>query len=308
MDRRVFLARLSAAALSAGALGGEYESIAASGAEEPGEGSEGRTALKKGIKFHLFDGELSLPEKFSVLADLGFDGVELRCPNEERSRSEVLRASDETGLSIHGVLNAGNWSQPFSSPDPDVRAKGVETLKAAIEDAAAYDASTVLLVPAVVTDEVPYDEAWRRSQTAIRKVIPTAETNGVTIAFENVWNHFLLSPMEFVRYIDAFGSDHVGAYLDIGNTLTYGWPEQWLRILGDRVVKVDVKDRTRERYSGRGQAVKVKLGEGSCDWTAVQEALADIGYEGWATAEVQGGSRARMQDISNRMSQILPFS
>jgi hexulose-6-phosphate isomerase len=139
-------------------------------------------------------------------------------------------------------------------------------------------------------------------------VIPTAEEKEVTIAFENVWNHFLLSPMEFARYIDAFGSDYVGAYLDVGNTLTYGWPEQWLRILGDRVAKVDVKDRSRERYSGRGQAVKVKLGEGSCDWAAVQDALTDIGYEGWATAEVQGGDRARMQDISDRMSQVLPFS
>ena len=267
-----------------------------------------RSSLKKGIKFHLFDEDRPLPEKFRLLAERGFQGVELRCPNERRSREEVLRARDQTGISIYGVLNGGNWSQPFSSPNPEVRAKGVETLKAAIRDAAAYGASTVLLIPAVVTDEVSYDDAWRRSQKAIRKAIPTAEKHEVTIAFENVWNHFLLSPMEFARYIDAFESNYVGAYLDLGNTLTYGWPEQWLRILGDRVAKVDVKDRSRERYSGRGQAVKVKLGDGSCDWDAVQEALADIGYQGWATAEVQGGDRARMQEISDRMSQILPFS
>jgi len=159
-----------------------------------------------------------------------------------------------------------------------------------------------------VSDEVAYDEAWRRSQDAIRRALPTAEEHDVTIAFENVWDHFLLSPMDYARYIDEFDSDRVGAYLDIGNVLTYGWPDQWLRILGDRVVKLDIKDRTRERYNGRGQAVRVKLGEGSCDWSAVREAIKDIGYEGWATAEVSGGGRSRMQDIARRMDEILALS
>lgn len=268
----------------------------------------GRPALKKGIKFHLFDDERPLPEKFRVLADLGFEGVELRCPNESRSRSEVLQARDQTGLSIHGVLNAGNWSQPLSSPDPEVREKGLDTLRAAIKGAGAYGASTVLLIPAVVTRDVSYDEAWARSQQAVQRVLPTAEKHDVTIAFENVWNHFLLSPMEFARYVDAFESDYVGAYLDLGNTLTYGWAEQWIRILGDRIAKIDVKDRTRDRYSNRGQAVKVKLGEGACDWKAVRQALDDIEYEGWATAEVQGGGRSRMQEVSGRMSQVLSFT
>jgi hexulose-6-phosphate isomerase len=270
--------------------------------------SEERASLKKGVKLHLFDEELPLTEKFRLLADRGFEGVELRCPHEDRTRTEVLRARDQTGLSIHGVLNAGNWSQPFSSPDPKVRENGAETLRAAIRDADAYGASTVLLIPAVVTREVSYEAAWRRSQRAIQGVLPTAEKHDVTIAFENVWNHFLLSPMEFARYIDAFDSEYVGAYLDLGNTITYGWPEQWIRILGDRIAKVDVKDRTRDRHSERGQAVKTKLGEGSCDWSAVRRALEDIGYEGWATAEVQGGDRTRMQEVSERMSQILSFS
>jgi hexulose-6-phosphate isomerase len=305
MQRREFVKRVAAGLVGVGSLAG----FDASPTRVPPRPQRPRgRRLKKAIKLHLLNEDLPLAKSFRLLREVGFEGVELRCPNEERSRSEVLQARDQTGLSIHGVLNAGNWGQPFSSPDPAVRAKGAETLKAAIADAAAYGASTVLLIPAVVTSEVSYDEAWHRSQEAIRTVLPTAEKHNVTIAFENVWNHFLLSPLEFARYIDAFESDHVGAYLDIGNTLTYGWPEQWLRILGDRVVKIHMKDRTRERYSGRGQAVKVKLGEGSCDWAAVQEALADIGYAGWATAEVQGGDRARMRDISDRMSQVLSFS
>jgi hexulose-6-phosphate isomerase len=265
-------------------------------------------AFKKEIKFHLFDGENPLVEKFRTLASLGFEGVELRCPNDDRERAEVLRARDQTGLSIHGVLNAGNWSQPFSSPDPTVRAKGAETLRAALREASAYGASTVLVIPAVVSEEVSYQEAWERSQKSIRTVLPTAEKLDVTIAFENVWNHFLLGPIEFATYIDAFESEHVGAYLDIGNTITNGWPEHWLRVLGDRVVKVDVKDRTRERFNGRGQAARTKLGDGSCDWAAVRAALRDIGYDGWATAEVQGGGRDRMQEVSERMSQVLSLS
>lgn len=307
MDRRRFLAKVSVSMLGMGTMG-RIDSSAASRLERLQPKGPGRSGLQKGMKLHLFDEDLSLSEKLQVLADLGFDGVEIRSPSDQRSRSEVLRARDQSGLSIHGVLNAGNWSQPFSSPDPDVRAKGVETLRAAIADAAAYGASTVLVIPAVVTEDVSYDEAWDRSQAAIQKAVPAAEEHDVTIAFENVWNRFLLSPLEFARYIDEFESDHVGAYLDIGNTLTYGWPEQWLRILGDRVVKVDVKDRSRDRYSGRGQAVKVKLGEGSCDWKAVRDALSDIGFDGWATAEVEGGGHSRMEEISERMSQVLSFS
>lgn len=269
---------------------------------------ESSLTLRKGIKLHLFDEDLPLPEKFRLLKEMGFEGVEVRSPKEGRSQDEVLKAKEETGLEIHGVLNAGNWGQPFSSPDPKVRAKGVETLKSALSHAAAYGASTVLLVPAVVNDEVSYDAAWHRSQEAIRNVLPVAEKHGVTIALENVWNHFLLSPMDFARYIDELDSEYVGAYLDIGNVLTYGWPEQWLRILGDRVVKVDLKDRNRDRFDGRGQAVRVKLGEGSCDWEEVQTALSDIGYSGWATAEVSGGDRGRLREISQRMNQVLPFS
>lgn len=307
MDRRGFIKKVSVSMLGLGALS-SIDSNAASKLERPDPESARLPALQKGMKLHLFDEDLPLTEQLQVLADLGFEGVEIRSPTDQWTRSEVLRARDRAEVSIHGVLSAGNWSQPFSSPDPEVREEGVETLQTAIADAAAYGASTVLVIPAVVTEDVSYDEAWDRSQTAIRKAIPAAEKHDVTVAFENVWNRFLLSPMEFARYIDAFESEHVGAYLDIGNTITYGWPEQWLRILGDRVVKVDVKDRSRERHSGRGQAVKVKLGEGSCDWEAVRDALSDIGFSGWATAEVKGGERNRMKEISERMNQVLSFS
>jgi len=300
MQRRDFVKKTAAGVLGASALTGFAP---AATHEQPLDHH-----LKKAVKLHMVEGDYSIMEKFQLLDELAFEGVDVRSPKPNRDREELMQASEETGVDIHGVLNQGNWSQPLSSPDESVRDEGVATLKEAIADADAFGASTVLLVPAVVSDEVAYDEAWRRSQDAIRRALPTAEEHDVTIAFENVWDHFLLSPMDYARYIDEFDSDRVGAYLDIGNVLTYGWPDQWLRILGDRVVKLDIKDRTRERYNGRGQAARVKLGEGSCDWSAVREAIKDIGYEGWATAEVSGGGRSRMQDIARRMDEILALS
>jgi len=187
-------------------------SATSSGREASILAATGLPVLKEGIKLHLFDEGRPLSEKFRVLADLGDQGVELQCPNDQCPRLEVLRVRDQTGPSILDVLNAGNWDQPLSSPDPKVREKGAETLRAAIQDAGAYGASTVLL-----------------------------------------------GPIKFAMYIDAFDGEHVGAYLDIGNTITNGWPEHGLRVLRDRVVKIDVKDPSRERFNGRVPRIEASL-------------------------------------------------
>ena len=191
-----------------------------------------------------------------------------------------------------------------------MRAEGVDGLTTAIEDASVYGASTVLLVPAVVNKEVSYEEAYRRSQKEIRSVLPLARKYGVKIAIENVWNMFLLSPMECARYIDEFESDQIGWYFDVGNVVNYGWPEHWIRILGHRILKLDIKEYSRAKRDQEGPyaGFRVKLGEGDCDWPAVTQALADIGYEGWATAEVAGGDTARLREIARRMDRILPTS
>ena len=129
-------------------------------------------------------------------------------------------------------------------------------------------------------------------------------------SFENVWNNFLLSPVEMARYIDEFDSKLVGAYFDVGNVVRFGWPEHWIQALGSRIGKLDIKEYSRklQHSKGPGAGFRVKLGEGDCDWPAVMQSLSDIGFKGWATAEVSGGGAERLNDISQRMDRIFVSS
>ena len=165
----------------------------------------------------------------------------------------------------------------------------------------------MLLVPAVVNKQVSYDEAWERSTAEVRTVLPRAEELDVKIAIENVWNGFLLSPLEAARYVDQFEGDRVGWYFDVGNVVNYGFPEQWVRILGSRILKLDVKEYSRKRRDEEGlwKGFGVEIGEGDCDWPAVRAALREVGYSGWATAEVGGGGEERLADIKARMDAVL---
>ncbi len=266
-----------------------------------------RGRIKKAVKFGMVEEDLSILEKFKLLKRLGFDGVEMDSPSD-LDRDEVIQARDESGLPIHGVVDSVHWRKTLSDPDPAVRAEGLDGLKTALDDAHAYSATTVLLVPAVVNKKVSYAEAYDRSQAEIRKVLPMAEEVGVKIAFENVWNSFLLSPLECARYIDEFESDWIGWYFDVGNIVNYSWPEHWIRTLGPRILKLDIKEYSREKRDNEGPyaGFRVPLGEGDCDWPAVVEALEEIGYEGWGTAEIPGGDTARLRDIAARMDRILP--
>jgi hexulose-6-phosphate isomerase len=162
------------------------------------------------------------------------------------------------------------------------------------------------LVPAVVNKEVSYQDAYLRSQLEIRKALALAEKLEVRIAIENVWNQFLLSPLEAQRYIDEFNSPWVGWHLDVGNIINYGWPEQWIQILGKRIVKLHIKDFSRKKRDEEGlwAGFKVNLWEGDCDWPAVMQALDAIGFRGWGSAELAGGGRERLKDISDQIDRI----
>jgi len=141
-------------------------------------------------------------------------------------------------------------------------------------------------------------------------VLPMASDLGVKIAFENVWNRFLLSPLEAARYVDEFESDLVGWYMDLGNIVTFSWPEQWIRILDQRILKLDIKDYSRSKRDEEGPyaGFRVKLGDGDNNWPDILTALDDIGYEGWATAEIPGGDTERLTEIATRMDRILGLS
>jgi len=246
-----------------------------------------------------------LTEKFKLLKEVGFEGIDIDSP---QNVDEVRRARDESGLVVHGVVDYVHWKQALSDPDPEVRAQGVAVLKQCLTDCKAYGGTSVLLVPAVVKKDVSYAEAYTRSQAEIKKVLPVAEELGIKILLENVWNNFLLSPLETARYIDELESPWVGSYFDVGNVVRYGWPEHWIRILGSRIGKLDIKeyDRKIANDSGVYKGFSAELGDAAdgCDWPAVLTALKEIGYSGWATAEVRGGDKNRLVEISQRMDTI----
>ena len=261
--------------------------------------------FKKSLKYGMIKEDLSILDKFKLIKDLGFDGIELDSPSD-LNEEEVLQARDETGVEIPGVVNSVHWRSPLSHPDPEIRAICSESMITAIKQCKLFGGTTVLLVPAVVNKTINYQDAYNRSQEEIRKLIPHAEETGIRIALEYVWNNFLLSPVEAARYLDELESPYVGWYFDVGNIIRYGWPEHWIRKLGFRVMKIDVKEysRKREREEGLSKGFEVELGEGDCDWAAVNLALREIGYRGWGSAEVTGGDRNRLKEISERMDKI----
>ena len=300
MHRREFLktagGALALAALATPAL--------AAAAQEP-EASTRKRTLKKGIMWGTVDVKGSTLEKMKAIKDAGFDGAEMM---SHMDQDEVMRARDETGLVIPSVCGRDHWKKPLSDPDPKVREEGLESFKQALRDAKRYGASSVLLVPAVVNKNVSYSDAYTRSQAEIRKAIPLAEELGVRIACENVWNQFLLSPMEAARYVDEFNSPAVGWHFDVGNILNYGWPEQWIRILGRRIEKLHIKEFSRKKRDNEGlwKGFDVKLLEGDNDWPAVMKAVDDIGYHGWAITEQGGGdSPEGLKDLADRLAKIL---
>lgn len=280
VDRRQFLAA-SAALMAAPALG----------ADDPKPGR-----WKKAFMLGQTKGPI-LPT-FQLLRDAGFEGVELLSPND-LDTDEVLKARDKTGLVIHGVSGSEHWSSPLSSPDSAVVEKGLKAIHREIQDVKTYGGTTVLVVPAVVTKTVSHRDAYKRSQEHIRSLLPDAEKAGVKLAIEEVWNKFLLSAPEMARYIDEFQSDAVGAYFDVGNVVEYGFPQEWIRELGKRILKVHIKEYAKPKRFG------YELGEGEIDWPEVVAALREVGYDGWITAEVGLGDLDKMKDVVRRMGKLL---
>lgn len=261
--------------------------------------------LKKGVMWGSIGIGKTILEKFQAAKDAGFDGVEVM---SHLDRNEVLKARDTVGLTVPSVCGAMHWKFLLSDPDPKVRENGVAAMKVSLEDAAAYGADAVLLVPGRVTETVGYEECWNRSADEIKKLIPLAEKLKVKIAIENVWNNFLLSPIEARSYVDQFKSPFVGFYLDCGNILVYGWPEQWIKILDKRIAKVHIKEFSRKiaDKQGRSAGFGVKLLEGDVNWSSVTKSLDDIGYNGWTTIEQPGGdSPEGLKDLCDRLNTIL---
>ncbi len=261
--------------------------------------------FKKALKYGMIRYEGSILEKFKVVKEAGFDGIEIDAPSDH-DPAEVMAARDAAGIELPGVVDSVHWKDTLSDADPEVRARGVAALEQALRTCKMYGGTSVLLVPAKVTKQVSYADAYQRSQAEIRKVLPLAAELGVKIAIENVWNQFLLSPLEMARYIDEFESPWIGVHFDVGNIVRFGWPEHWIRTLDKRIFKLDIKEYSRAIADAEGtpKGFRAPLLEGDCDWPAVMQALRDIGYTGWGAAEVAGGGPDRLRDIAERMDRI----
>jgi hexulose-6-phosphate isomerase len=129
--------------------------------------------------------------------------------------------------------------------------------------------------------------------------MPLARKMRVVIGIENVWNKFLLSPLEFSRYVDEFDSSWVQAYFDVGNVILFGYAQDWIRTLGKRIVRIHLKDFKRRGYKW------TNLREGDVNWREVRRAFDEIGYRGYTTTELGGGDEAYLRDLSERIELII---
>jgi L-ribulose-5-phosphate 3-epimerase len=289
IDRRSFLE--SATALAAVAALRPRPAAAAGG-------------MKKALYVSMLPKELGYRERFQMALDVGFEGIEIGTITDPKVAEEIKEAAAKTGLKIHSVMNAEHWKYPLSSADPEVVAKSVAGMETSLRNAKLWGADSVLLVPAVVNPETSYGDAWTRSQKVIKeRLLPLAQELKVVIGMEEVWNKFLLSPLEMKRYVDEFASPYVMAYLDVGNMLFYGFPQDWIRTLGKRIHRVHLKDFRLDREK---DTIEWKnLGEGDVNWPEVRKAFAEVGYAGWVTAELEGGDAAYLKDVAARIDRFL---
>lgn len=280
---------------------------AASAAAAFAQSASGRLPVRKGILLPMLPSSLSIADRFTLARDCGFQSMECGTEDDAKIADEIKAASVKSGIPIHSVMNRDHWKFPLSSPDPQVVAKSVKGMETSILNAKLWGASTVLLVPGVVNAEVGYKQAWDRSTAEIKKLIPFAAKHKIVIAVEEVWNKFLISPIEFASYVDQFKSPWVKAYFDVGNMVLYGFPQDWIRTLGPRIAKVHFKDFSfkRDPQIKKTVAEFVNLRDGDINWKAVREALAEIGYKGDVTVEVSGGDAAYLKDLSRRVDLIL---
>lgn len=299
-DRRAFLKSIAATAV----LGAVRPTLGA----QPSTGQKSTTTtIHKSTLISMLPRELSYADRFAMAREAGFEAVEMQTITKDDEAAEIKEASKKAGLRIHSVMNMDHWRLPISSGDAEVVSGSVKGMEASLRNAALWGADAVLLVPAVVDAKTSYKDAWTRSQRVIKeRLVPMARDLKVIIAVEEVWNKFLLSPLEFAKYVDEFDSPWVKAYFDVGNVVFYAFPQDWVRTLGSRIVKVHLKDFKLDRQSGR--FTWPNIGEGDIDWPELRRAFTDIKYSGYMTTELSranGDPAAYLKDVSVRLDRFL---
>jgi L-ribulose-5-phosphate 3-epimerase len=298
ISRRELLAAGTAAALAGTATAG-------SAAELPVEPIEPADGPKKALIFGMLPGKLSIEDRMKLARDAGFHGVESAPVTDPREAERMRSAAESAGIRIHSVIYGG-WDPPLTHPDPAKREQSFQKAVGALQSAKNLGADCILLVPGVVDAETRYVDAYKRSQEHIRRMIPIAKELKIRIDVEEVWNNFLLSPMEFASYVDSFKSPWVQAYFDVGNVVAFAWPEDWIRTLGKRIKKVHIKDyKGGPGLFGSRNGNFVNIRDGSINWPEVRKAFTEIGYSDFMTLELGGGDEAYIRDLSTRLDQIL---
>ena len=297
MNRRSFLTQLALATAVLPVVAGGQEAA-----------TRKRPKLKKAVNLGMA-GKVpgGLEEKFKAIKDAGFEGVELNLPDDQWDAAAIEKAKSATGLEVAGIICTTHWQQPLSSPKPEARERTVRALQIALEQGGQLGCPSVLLVPGTVEKNVTYEDCWQRSIEGIKRCIPAAEKAKCVIAVENVWNRFINEPVAAKRYLEEINHPLVGWHFDIGNCVTFGWPEHWVRTLGKKHVRnLHIKEYSRAKRDKQGPSAgfDVELLQGDNDWPAVMKALDEIGYEGWAILEVRGGDSARLAELAGYTDKI----
>ena len=291
MNRRSFL-KITAASAAAAAF-------------VPSASAASKRNLRKATMYSTIGVKGSVLEKYRVMKEAGFEGVE---PMGGMDREEVLAALKEAGLQAASVCDHIHWVKPLSAPDEGTRKLGLDGLLLSLQDAHAYGAGSVLLVPGIARDGVSYDQCWERSIVEIKKAIPVAKELGVKISIENVGNNFITTPEQAMAYLDAINSEWVGWHFDIGNVgRNYGPAERWIQVLGKRIVRIHVKDFSATPPASGARGDRPKLLDGGTNWPAVMAALDRAGYQGWGISEQPGNQAADVEtarDLAQRMDKI----
>lgn len=316
LTRRRFLAASAGAVLAGEALAAAATGTADAARTEatpppvPPPVPPTKRTLRKAVMIGMIGEGATVADKFAIARDCGFAGIEIDSPTSI-PMDEIIAAAGKTGVVPHGAVNSAHWAHPLNHPAPATAAKGAAALETCLRDAAKVGASSILLVPGVVNGDLAYDQCWANSIAAITKALPLAAELKVVIAVENVWNGFLLSPMEAAAYVDHFKSPWLAFHFDIGNVINFGYPDQWIRILGRRIAKIHINDFSRSKRDKEGlwKGFDVELGNGDARWAQTMAALDAVGYSTdpagrWATAEVRGGDRKRLQQISTQMDAL----
>ena len=253
--------------------------------------------MKKGISIWSFAAQ-PLAKSFAVAKDAGFEGVEvaldengeLGLSSTEAQILDVKRQATDSGIELYSVASGLYWDYWLNADCENERNKAKDIVKRQLDVANMLGCDTILVVPGSVNVSfahpervIDYKTTYERSFEALSELKDYAKSTGVSIGLENVWNKFLISPIEMRDFIDKIGSDYVGSYFDVGNTLLNGFPEHWIRVLGERIKKVHFKD---YRCAAGGLHGFVDLLAGDVNYPEVMRALAEIGYDGWVTAEM----------------------